>query len=265
MAADPKLQEKPEAKKKGEVDANEVGAVEDLMREQGILRRCFLAYRECAGRLRIDPSRIDDAALNDAARLFRTFGEDYHEKKLEEVFIFPKVKLVLPGKASSVDTLIAQHDRGREITNYVLAMTRGARVSASDAETLARAFEAFEIVYANRTARDDTRVFPAWKNALSAKDLAEMGDRFEDKERETFFETVTTTPYTGSGISRTCWASPISRNSLRQRCPAVPDAQWVVWVPSRWRYSCWRVARNPSIPNALIACCHDTNSSTLSA
>jgi hypothetical protein len=74
------------------------------------------------------------------------------------------------------------------ITNYVPAVTRGARVSASDAEPLARAFDAFEIMYANHTAREETLVFPAWKNALFSADLAEMGDRLEDTERETFGE-----------------------------------------------------------------------------
>ncbi len=74
------------------------------------------------------------------------------------------------------------------ITNDVLDVTRGARVSATDAEPLARAFDAFEIMYANHTAREDTLVFRAWKNALSSTDLAEMGDRFEDIERETFGE-----------------------------------------------------------------------------
>lgn len=181
-AADPKTNEK----KKGQVDAKETGAVEDLMREHGILRRCFLAYRECAGRLRIDPAGVDASALNDAAKLFRSFGEDYHEKKLEEAHIFPTIRRQVPSTAASVDTLTAQHQRGREITNYILSVTGGAKISGADAEPLARAFDTFEIMYANHAAREDTLVFPAWKKALSSAQLAEMGDLFEEIEHAEF-------------------------------------------------------------------------------
>jgi hemerythrin-like domain-containing protein len=177
---------RPEERDKGEVDAKEVGAVEDLMREHGVLRRCFLLYRECAGRLRINPAGVDAAAINDTARLFRSFGEDYHETKLEEAHIFPKVKREFPAAAALVDTLIAQHARGREITDYILSATAGARIAGQDAELLARAFDRFEIMYANHTAREDTIVFPDWKKRLSSEELAEMGDKFEDIEREEF-------------------------------------------------------------------------------
>ena len=43
-------------------------------------------------RLRQDASSVPPDVLEKAANLFRVFGEDYHEKKLEEVFIFPIVK-----------------------------------------------------------------------------------------------------------------------------------------------------------------------------
>lgn len=177
---------KTEVRKKGEADSRETGAVEDLMREHGVLRRCFLAYRECAGRLRINPESVDASALNDTARLFRNFGEDYHEKKLEEVHIFPKIRRLVTGADAAVDTLIAQHQRGREVTNYILAVTGGAKISASDAEPLARAFDAFEVMYANHTAREDTLVFPAWKKSLSPAEFAGIGDLFEGIERAEF-------------------------------------------------------------------------------
>lgn len=173
-------------KKSHPVDAKEVGAVEDLMREHGVLRRCYLVYRECAGRLRINPGKVDAAALNAAAKLFRSFGEDYHERKLEEAHIFPRVKRLLPGAAASVDTLINQHERGREITDYILSATGGAQIAAGDAETLARTFDNFEVMYANHAAREDTIVFPAWKGALSSAELAEIGDMFENIERAEF-------------------------------------------------------------------------------
>jgi len=162
------------------------GAVEDLMREHGVLRRCILVYRECAGRLRIEPRDVDASALNDTAKLFRSFGEDYHERKLEEAHIFPRVRQAVVGAQAGVPILMAQHARGRAITEYILSATGSAHVAASEAEMLARAFDAFEVMYANHTAREDTIVFPAWKNALSPAELAEMGNLFETIERAEF-------------------------------------------------------------------------------
>ena len=174
------------AQSEGSVSAKAVGAVEDLMREHGVLRRAFLVYRECAGRLRLNPASLDAGAIHDAAQLFRAFGEDYHERKLEEAHIFPLVKKSGGEAGSYIDALIAQHNRGREITDYVLSVTASGKVGSGDAEPLARAFDSFEVMYANHTAREDTVVFPAWKNALSAKAVADLGDKFEQIEQQEF-------------------------------------------------------------------------------
>ena len=73
-------------------EEKEVGAVEDLMREHGVIRRALLVYRESAAALRSNPSNVDPQVLLKTAKLFRTFGEDYHERKLEEAYIFPAVR-----------------------------------------------------------------------------------------------------------------------------------------------------------------------------
>ena len=176
----------PKAKTRAE--EKPTGAVEDLMREHGVLRRCVLVYRESAGRLRLEPHEVDASALNDTAKLFRSFGEDYHEKKLEEAHIFPAVRRLLPGAEVSVGVLVNQHARGRDITEYILSVTAGAHIATTEAESLARAFDALEVMYANHTAREDTIVFPAWKDFLSPAELAEMGNLFETIERAEFGE-----------------------------------------------------------------------------
>src|SRR5215467_8622704 len=76
----------------GEEKGGEVTATEDLMREHGVLRRALLVYAETVPRLRTNAASVSPDALQKTATLFRTFGEDYHEKKLEEAFIFPKLK-----------------------------------------------------------------------------------------------------------------------------------------------------------------------------
>jgi len=168
-------------------DEEGVGAVEDLMREHGVIRRAILAYRESAVKIRAGLA-VDAAALHQAATLFRNFGEDYHERKLEEAFIFPAVKKAGGPAAAYVDVLLAQHARGREITDYMLGTLASGLIATGAGEQLAMALESFEVMYANHTAREDTIVFPAWKATMSEDQLAEMGEQFEDIEHEQFGE-----------------------------------------------------------------------------
>lgn len=162
----------------------DVGAVEDLMREHGVIRRVLVIYREAASRLRTTPGAVPPDALQKAAKLLRTFAEDYHEKQLEEAHIFPAlVKHAALGQ--TVHTLAQQHQRGREVTDYVLSVTRAA-ITAQTAEPLARALEAFARMYEEHAAIEDTTVFPAWKQTLTPHALDELGERFEAIEHQTF-------------------------------------------------------------------------------
>lgn len=164
----------------------EVTATEDLMREHGVLRRALLIYGELADKIRKQPASIDAAALHKTAQLFRTFGEDYHEKMLEEQHIFPLVRKMKGEAAKYPDVLVAQHQRGREITDYMLAVTNGPRIASQHAEPLARVIEGLVLMYQNHAAREDTIVFPAWKENFTSKQLDEISDQFEDIEHKMF-------------------------------------------------------------------------------
>jgi hemerythrin-like domain-containing protein len=124
--------------------------------------------------------------LQRTARLFRAFGEDYHEKKLEEAHIFPAVKKAGGAAARYPDVLVVQHDRGREITDYILALTRGAKLGTASGTALADALDGFVRMYQHHAAREDTIVFPAWKATLPERQLDEMGELFEQIERTQF-------------------------------------------------------------------------------
>jgi hemerythrin-like domain-containing protein len=170
----------------GEVAPVEVTAAEDLMREHGILRRALLVYQEAATRLRNDPGSIPPETLEKTANLFRVFGEDYHEKKIEEVFVFPIVKKSPGAPATYVDILLAQHDRGREITDYVLSLTREDRIPSNSVEPLARTLESFVRMYEHHAAIEDTVVFPVWKAAVGEAELDALAAKFEEIESEHF-------------------------------------------------------------------------------
>jgi hemerythrin-like domain-containing protein len=178
--------EKNAATTRDEKKEPEVTATEDLLREHGILRRALLVYSAASVKLRGNPSAIPPDALQKTAKLFRAFGEEYHEKKLEEAYIFPAVKKVGGEAGSYPDILVIQHNRGREITDYILSVSQDAKLGASNAEPLAKALEAFVLMYRNHAAREDTIVFPAWKETMTEDQLDEIGDKFEDIEHEQF-------------------------------------------------------------------------------
>jgi hemerythrin-like domain-containing protein len=175
-----------QAKKDSAEKEPEVTATEDLMREHGVIRRALLVYYEVVPKLRQNPASVDAAALQQAAKLFRTFGEDYHERMLEEQHIFPLIRKQGPELKHYADILTAQHQRGREVTDYVLAVTNGGKISTAHAEPLAKVFETFVLMYENHAAREDTIVFPAWKKNFTDKQLDEIGDQFEDIEHKMF-------------------------------------------------------------------------------
>ena len=174
---------------KKEPDAKEVTAVEDLMREHGILRRALLVYGESALRLRKNASDVSPEALQRTAKLFRAFGEEYHEKKLEEAYLFPRLKeKAANGEAARyVDVLVAQHVRGREITDYILSVTSGTKLGA-DAARFADVLAGFVRMYEHHAALEDTVIFPAWKDAVTSEEYDELNDKFEDIEQEQFGE-----------------------------------------------------------------------------
>jgi len=177
---------KNDAPAPGEAEPIEVTAAEDLMREHGILRRALLVYQESAVRLRQDAASVPLDTLEKAAKLFQVFGEDYHEKKLEEVFIFPAVKKTPGAAAAYVDILLAQHVRGREITAYILSISQADKIASNSVEPLAKALESFARMYEHHAAIEDTVVFPAWKAAVGGNELDALGEKFEEIEHEQF-------------------------------------------------------------------------------
>ena len=185
---------KNDAPAPGEAEPIEVTATEDLMREHGILRRALLVYQESAVMLRMDPARGMPDILEKTANLFRVFGEEYHEKKLEETFIFPAVKKTANAATAYVDILLAQHVRGREITDYILSISKADKIASNSLAPLAQALESFVRMYEHHAAIEDTVVFPAWKAAVGGNELDALGEKFEEIEHEQFgsdgFETA---------------------------------------------------------------------------
>ena len=168
-----------------EEKSTDVLAVEDLMREHGVLRRALLVYAQAADQLGRRQA-IPAEALHRAAELFRRFGEDYHERSLEEEHVFPAV-IDAGGEPAAICRILAtQHRRGRQITDYVLAASAGTAVGRSRMDTLAGVLEGMVRMYQHHTAIEDTVVFPAWKRTLTPARYSALSEQFEALEKRMF-------------------------------------------------------------------------------
>jgi hemerythrin-like domain-containing protein len=167
-----------EEKKQGE----DVSTNEDLMREHGILKRVLLAYDEIVHRIHTRQDFPPDA-VTQGATIIRKFVEDYHEK-LEEDHLFPRFRKA--GKLTDlVNTLLAQHQAGRRVTDRIFATARSLKTD-DDRNRLAADLAAFNRMYAPHEAREDTVLFPELHKIVSPHEYDAMGEQFEQIERKTF-------------------------------------------------------------------------------
>ena len=162
-------------------DEDEVSPTEDLMREHGVLRRILLIYGETLRRFAANQP-VPAETVAHAATIIREFIEDYHEKD-EEEFIFPRFE-----KARKLTDLVAvlrqQHQAGRRLTADVLKLATAAGLkSDANRKQLGDALGKFIRMYEPHAAREDTVLFPAFRELVGEKELAKLQDLFEDKEK----------------------------------------------------------------------------------
>lgn len=165
--------------------STDVLAVEDLMREHGVLRRALLVYAQAATQLQAGQT-IPTDALHGTAELFRRFGENYHERSLEERHVFPAVIGAGGQSAAICRTLASQHQRGRQITDYILASSTGAGIGRSQAQAVADVLAGMVRMYQHHTAIEDTVAFPAWKHTLTPARYSRLSEQFEALEQRMF-------------------------------------------------------------------------------
>lgn len=164
----------------------EVAPPEDLMREHGVLKRVLLIYGEALRRLDAKQDFPPDT-LADAARIIRSFVEDYHEK-LEEDFLFPRFE-----KANQLVDLVkvlrTQHQAGRRVTDITLRFANLQSLkNDSERRQLIASTQQFIRMYNPHEAREDTVLFPAFHKIVSPHEFDSLGEDFEKKEDELFGE-----------------------------------------------------------------------------
>jgi hemerythrin-like domain-containing protein len=164
-------------------EEEDVAPAEDLMREHGVLKRVLLVYGEVGERIAAKRAFPPEAVVK-AAQIIRTFIEDYHEK-LEEEHLFPRFRK--QGKlVDLVDVLEAQHKAGRRVTQRILALVAAGLKGEAPKQELAEALRQFVRMYAPHEAREDTVLFPALHEIMSAHEYGALGEDFEKKEHQLF-------------------------------------------------------------------------------
>jgi hemerythrin-like domain-containing protein len=170
----------PDPPKAGNGGEDEVTPVEDLMREHGVLRRVMYLYDEAG--LRLDGQHdVPLDALAACAGIVRRVIEEYHEK-LEEDFLFPRFEKA--GKLADLTAILRrQHEVGRVLTTQILALAKSSLADA-DRRQLATTLRRFNHMYRPHAAREDTVLFPELRALVGAKTYDELGEQFEDKEKQ---------------------------------------------------------------------------------
>jgi hemerythrin-like domain-containing protein len=160
----------------------EVTPGEDLMQEHGVVERVLLLYDETARRIE-QGEAFDGEVVRAAADIVRRFVEDYHERT-EERFVFPRLEAA-HREVELVGVLRRQHQRGREVTEVIVRLAAGPPSAAAE---LARALRAFGRMYRPHAAREDTVLFPAFREVVGRREYHELGERFEAEEHARFGE-----------------------------------------------------------------------------
>ena len=154
---------------------------EDLMREHGLLNRVLLVYREAIRRIkRGDAVPLEE--LGTAASIVRTLIHDHHEH-VEERYLFSALRRA--GRhVRTIDVLLAQHAAGRALTAELLPLDRipARRVDARARDRIRRTLSTFIRMYQPHEAREDTEIFPAFREITPPREFRELSERLQEQE-----------------------------------------------------------------------------------
>ena len=151
-------------------------AVEDLMREHGLLNRILIIYEVCIHKIR--NNAVDYNIIYKSARIVREFIEEYHEKS-EEEFIFPLFK-----QKKLVRELLKQHKIGRLITSRILELSS----LNSNPQELCILLELFCKLYRIHASREDTVLFQELYKILNEEQRQELTKRMQESEENESFD-----------------------------------------------------------------------------
>lgn len=156
---------------------------EILMRDQGVLQRVLLIYEAGIRRLG-DGEDLEAVVFAQAGEVMRDFVHDYHEKAKEQL-VFPHFKKA--GRMVGLtDTLLAQHQAGRQLTERVLKGAATARQNREERTAMTDAMKATIALYRPHIARETTDVLPTLRSLVTSTEFEELSATLEKRELEAY-------------------------------------------------------------------------------
>ena len=93
--------------------------------------------------------------------------------------------------------LLRQHQRGREITDYIERVGSAGQIGTGQAEPLAAALASMVRMYIAHATWEDTVVFPAWKKSQSKARLEDLAESSKRSSTSSLEEMVSMTRWSG--------------------------------------------------------------------
>ncbi|WP_416828205.1 hemerythrin domain-containing protein [Ectobacillus polymachus] len=160
---------------------------EDLMREHGILKRLLLIYEDVEKRLlgykSFQPHIVYPVILK-SGTIARNFIENYHQE-LEEHYIFTRF-LQEQSHIGLVHVLQEQHTAAKKLTTLILQAAGQGDQHMQNRQNIAHLLSLYKQMYEPHEAREDTVLFPAFREIVTKAEFLALGEKFEEIEESKF-------------------------------------------------------------------------------
>lgn len=126
-----------------------------------------------------DRGRIGDGSARDLIRFFREYGDGLHRTKEEEIYYPALNRTVL-----STGDLVREHTEFRFLLGIMELAVPDAAMGVPEAlDKFSRAADQFLFTLRRHIRKEDHFVFPVGHLSLSAEERSDLGQRFEEFER----------------------------------------------------------------------------------
>lgn len=164
------------------VEKVEYSPIEDLMEEHSILRRALLIYEECIRRMDHNED-FNPELLAETTNVIKVIII-FHHALLEHEYIFPRFR-ESGTYVEMCDILTDQHGKVGEQEDIILKYAnRDSINNPEEKELLIRALKKSIRVFRPHIDREDTEMFPEFKNVVTPYEFYELGKKFKEIENQ---------------------------------------------------------------------------------
>jgi hemerythrin-like domain-containing protein len=158
----------------------------DLMRGHGIAERIMLVYERTIKDWKAG-EKVDLQLVNRAARIVKSFVSGCHEQ-CEERYLFP-VLMEEGYLAGTVETLLRQHEIGREVTDRIIDLSMPGRIhDETHMNVLVTLCRSYIFMYRPHMSRENTELFPRLYEVAREEKIMEIEEKVRSTEQRSLGE-----------------------------------------------------------------------------